>query len=40
MPVARDGLTSQLAAAESMFDEMGLQLCERVFWAWEAFANS
>lgn len=27
-------------AAEKQFGEAGLQLCERVFWAWEVFAHT
>ena len=27
-------------AAEKEFGEVGLELCERVFWAWEVFANT
>jgi transposase len=27
-------------AAEKEFGEMGLELCERVFWAWEVFAHT
>src|SRR5439155_15228998 len=27
-------------AAENEFGEAGLQLCERVFWAWEVFAHT
>jgi len=27
-------------AAEKEFGEIGLQLCERVFWAWEVFAHT
>src|SRR2546430_8143 len=27
-------------AAEKEFGEAGVQLCERVFWAWEVFAHT